>query len=1644
MVTRRDAHPSPGVLHALSLGKLDDATAQTVLDHLETCADCRKQVEAQSGDAFLNRLREAHRPGSGTAAYQGLAKDRILLTCPGCGKKLSAKVSLAGKKIRCPNCAATLDVPALPPAKDKTTLPPEPADTGAPPGPVQRPAQGEKDWELCNFLAPAQAPDELGRLGPYRVLAVLGAGGMGVVYKAEDPQLKRLVALKAMLPTMGAGESARKRFLREAQAAAAINHDNIVHIYQVGEDRGAPFIAMQFLEGESLETLLRRSSRLSPDQVLRIGRETADGLAAAHQRGLIHRDIKPPNLWLEGQKRRVKILDFGIARAAEDDMHLTQTGAIIGTVGYMAPEQASGKGVDHRSDLFSLGCVLYRMCTARMPFKGSDTISFLSALALETPKSPAALNPEVPARLSDLIMRLLAKKPEKRPQSAQGVSEALQRIEEEVGQETARYMTAGSGPGIRGVVRTTPGWSGRLRPPLNWLLGAAGGLLAVLIAGIVLYWPTPRGVIKIESNDPSVEIVFDNNGPTVKGAGAQPISLGAGEHGVHIKRDDFEFDAEKFVLEKGQTISLKVELLQGKIQVTADGRIIGAGELPPGFMPLFNGKDLDGWEGLSEYWSVKDGALVGSTLPEGVKFNTSLCSKKKFRDFELSFKVRLTGKGWSGNSGVQIRSRIFDRDRFAVEGPQCDIGDIYWGSLYGEHSGGMMKQAPAEVVKRVLKENDFNDYSIKCVGKHVTIKLNGESMVDGDFEKLPEEGIIAWQLHTGPPMEVTFKDIRVADLMPRLKDTQDFVPLFNGMDLSGWVVDSGGADAWQVKNGELTFRAAEEPRSLLSQGYLLTEKDYKDFRLRFQFQRSSDNASSGIALRAVPQETAGNSNPGAGDWPYHLTVWLGKEGAGGLWWSPNSSATPPLLADQAAEIRPAGEWNDMEVEMRGQSLRIMVNGRGILNVMLNKTRPKKEKFPAVGLNRYSGRIGFLKRDGEFRFRKIEIKELPPSDVETQLGEKESREPKARFPPAPSGLPKTLTNSIGMEFVLVPKGKSWLGGGGGSPGNEEVVFADDFYLGKFEVTQEEWRKVTGLSPSSFSRTGGGKGIVKDISDAELLRFPVDQVSWDDAQSFLQRLNNGEKEPGWIYRLPKEAEWEYACRGGPLSDRFESAYDFYFDKPTNQLLPEQANFGRNKERPCKVGSYQPNRLGLYDMHGNVWEWCDDAEKPADAASRRILRGGSWAADRSAPIPGSRAISRSLERRSYSSYNLGLRVARVPLSGSVAPSSALEEAWIREVSALPAERQVTAVVAKLKERNPGFDGTVKPEFNNGVVTGLKFMTDQVTDIAPLRALTGLKWLDFDCSEHNPGQLADLSPLKGMRLTSIFFRNTRVSDLMPLKGMPLRVLACAGTPVSDLSPLEGMPLRELRCPRTQISDLSPVKGMRLEVVGCWGTKVADLSPLKGMPLKTILCGTSQVFDLSPLKGMPLTELDCSRIAINDLSALKGMNLTDLRFGYTRVSDLSPLKDMKPTVLCCPFTPVTDAGLIGLENMSSLRYLELCGTSITDAGLVHLERLTGLTELRIDRNKLTGAALVHLKRMTNLRDLRVFETKVTDDALVHLKSLQNLQGLQLANTRVTDAGLEHLARLKKLIDLNLYGTAVTDEGVSKLNVALPACKVTR
>jgi len=766
----------------------------------------------------------------------------IVFTCASCHQKLSVPGGLAGQKVQCPGCAKVLlvpgqvDTPALgspaglplqdfwptvAPAANKGTSPHREQPTDPPPRPsdaIRDPntPRADHDPDLTRFLAPPQAADELGRLGPYRVLQVLGAGGMGVVFLAEDPGLQRLVALKAMLPSQASSASAKERFLREARSAAALKHPHIVTIFQVGEDRGVPYLAMEYLEGEALDGRLKREKQVPIAEVLRIGREVAEGLSCAHAKGLIHRDIKPANIWLEGEPGEngsgggatgghVKILDFGLARALGDQTHLTQSGAIVGTPAYMAPEQACGKAVDARCDLFSLGCVLFRLATGRMPFKGADTMAILNALANDLPPEPASLNPAIPPELNDLIVRLLAKKPEDRPGTAQEVVAALRSLEHDAqGTELLedsrrrRAQPPRPGPGVRRGAKNS-------RTPL--LLGMAGALVAAVLAVLVLLWQTPHGLVRIESDDPSVEIVFDQTGPTVKGAAPEPIVLGVGEHSLVIKRGDFTLETDKLVVKQGATITVKIEAQKGKVQLVQDGQVI-----------------------------------------------------------------------WS----------------------------------------------------------------------------------------------------------------------------------------------------WDIP-----------------------------------------------------------------------------------------------------------------------------------------------------------------------------------------------------------LPPRFTNRLGMAFALVPRGKSWLGGGADKVGTKVVVIRQDFYLGVYEMTQEEWEKVMGKNPSQFKAVAGRN------------RFPVEQVSWEDAQAFVKLLNEQVKEAGWEYRLPTEEEWEYACRGGPMADKSDSAFDFYFVKPTNELLPEEANFKQNVKRTCQVGSYAPNQLGLYDMHGNVREWClDEVPGAAAGASRRMARGGGWfhtSAD-------CRAASGGVFTPSDRHYDLGLRLARV----------------------------------------------------------------------------------------------------------------------------------------------------------------------------------------------------------------------------------------------------------------------------------------------------------------------------------------------------------------------------------------------------------------
>jgi serine/threonine protein kinase/uncharacterized membrane protein len=282
---------------------------------------------------------------------------------------------------------------------------------------------GASDDEALTFLAPPTRPDALGRIGHYEVLQVLGKGGFGIVFRAFDEILQRVVALKVMGPQLAATSPARKRFLREARSSAQVRHENVVQVYEVAE-QPLPYLAMEFIPGETLQQKLDRVGPLDVPEVLRIGRQIAEGLAAAHATDLIHRDIKPGNVLLEGGQQKVKITDFGLARTA-DDASISQSGIIAGTPLYMAPEQALGQTLDQRADLFSLGSVLYQMVAGRPPFRANGTLAVLKRVAEDKPRAIREIIPETPQWLCDIIAKLHAKNPDGRYQSAREVADVL-------------------------------------------------------------------------------------------------------------------------------------------------------------------------------------------------------------------------------------------------------------------------------------------------------------------------------------------------------------------------------------------------------------------------------------------------------------------------------------------------------------------------------------------------------------------------------------------------------------------------------------------------------------------------------------------------------------------------------------------------------------------------------------------------------------------------------------------------------------------------------------------------------------------------------------------------------------------------------------------------------------------------------------------------------------------------------------------------------------------------------------------------------------------------------------------------------------------------------------------------------------------
>ena len=368
--------------------------------------------------------------------------------------------------------------------------------------------------EVLRYVSPDPEDSEsLGMLAGFRLLELIGAGGTGVVFRAHDLALDRVVALKVLRPSLG--EIARDRFVAEARAAASIDHENVVTIYQVGQQDRLAWIAMRWLPGETLESLLLREGPLEESQVRSFAIQIAQGLEAAHGQQLVHRDIKPANIWIGEPDRKIRILDFGLVRITDSDPNLTATGMLAGTPNFMSPEQAKGQELDARSDLFSLGCVIYQMLTGRLPFGSPTILATLQAIQTQQPPSPIEAGACCDEELSDLTLALLEKQPANRIPAAEALVKCLQQERKDWPVRVTRYPSKS----ISRSVETAPAMQKSKGGRGFWVAALLLGMIALpmwLFAPQIIRVVTNQGELVIETEDKNVKVEVRENGDLIR------------------------------------------------------------------------------------------------------------------------------------------------------------------------------------------------------------------------------------------------------------------------------------------------------------------------------------------------------------------------------------------------------------------------------------------------------------------------------------------------------------------------------------------------------------------------------------------------------------------------------------------------------------------------------------------------------------------------------------------------------------------------------------------------------------------------------------------------------------------------------------------------------------------------------------------------------------------------------------------------------------------------------------------------------------------------------------------------------------------------------------------------------------------------
>lgn len=749
-------------------------------------------------------------------------------------------------------------------------------------------------------------------LGNYIVEDELGRGGMGVVLKARHKRMDRQVAVKVLPTAMIKDQSAIARFQREVVAAAQLTHANIVGAFDADEIDGQHLLVMEFVDGRDLASVVKKQGPVSIEQALDCVIQAAQGLDYAHGQGVIHRDIKPANLLLDANGT-VKILDMGLARFSDsanvgEQAELTGTGAVMGTVDYMSPEQAlSTKTADARSDIYSLGITLHFLLTAKPAYSGDSLMARLMAHANDPIPSLAEQRSDVPPSLQAVFEKMVAKKPEERYQTMADVLADLQRCRTDTtdsaivatapvsgnessgglsaflnsldAEPTAKGSRVRTSTGTRSKRRrhkspsdqatmTSSGTSGtladqpqRARTRLGGAPGtiqlwtdkrvlAGSGVAAVLLLAAILFFNrSANGILQIEITDQKTEVTIEGTEIVLSGPIKQEVAREPGKYVLHVRYEDIEFDTDPLVLKESQTATVRIELLNGKLQVFNGRNVIGshslavAQETPPGrqsistqspasnndWQPIFDGRTLDGWQlfgGNPGSWRVVNGILTGT----GPK-NRLVYTRESFDDVTIRAECRLAP---NGNSGIFVRAT---KDNDNLKGYEAQLAFLDSPGSGGTGIGGVWNYAKFN--RTIVNPNEWFTIEIEAHGTQIQVSVNGQTtanFTDSTFR----QGHIALQgLSTGQAVE--FRSIEIRTQRAGEKEIESF----DWRDLNA--LEIVGDPGWSIQDGLITADGS-------GTGWLGSKADFRDFELNLEY-RLPAKGNAGILLRADPQSS---------------------------------------------------------------------------------------------------------------------------------------------------------------------------------------------------------------------------------------------------------------------------------------------------------------------------------------------------------------------------------------------------------------------------------------------------------------------------------------------------------------------------------------------------------------------------------------------------------------------------------------------------------------------------------------------------------------------------------------------------------------------------------------------------------------------